>query len=122
LGLALILGGAAGNLIDRVTAGFVLDFVDFHWADYHFWAFNLADSAITVGVVGMLLDMIRTESWRRQPARGDQIAEVRGQIEVPAKVFPTSEGHRVHRRGRERRDRSTLTGASSPVLALATSG
>ena len=59
LGLALILGGAAGNHIDRVTAGFVLDFVDFHWGDYHFWAFNVADAAITVGVVGMLLDMIR---------------------------------------------------------------
>jgi signal peptidase II len=69
LGLALILGGAAGNLIDRVTAGFVLDFVDFHWGEYHFWAFNVADAAITVGVVGMLLDMIRTGDGR-QPAAG----------------------------------------------------
>ena len=69
-GLALILGGAAGNLIDRVTAGFVLDFVDFHWRDYHFWAFNVADAAITIGVVGMLLDMIRTDS--RQPAAGSR--------------------------------------------------
>jgi signal peptidase II len=69
LGLALILGGAAGNLIDRVTAGFVLDFVDFHLGNYHFWAFNVADAAITVGVVGMLLDMIRTGDGR-EPAVG----------------------------------------------------
>lgn len=58
LGLALILGGAAGNLIDRVTAGWVVDFVDVYWKDYHFWAFNVADAAITVGVVGMMLDML----------------------------------------------------------------
>jgi signal peptidase II len=58
VGLALILGGAAGNLIDRVTAGWVVDFVDVYWKDYHFWAFNVADAAITVGVVGMMLDML----------------------------------------------------------------
>lgn len=57
-GLALILGGAMGNLIDRVVAGYVVDFVDVYWRSYHFWAFNVADSAITVGVIGMLLDMI----------------------------------------------------------------
>lgn len=58
LGLALILGGAVGNLIDRVTAGHVVDFVDLYWGNYHFWAFNVADAAITVGVVGMILDML----------------------------------------------------------------
>lgn len=58
LGLALILGGAAGNLIDRVTAGVVVDFVDVYWRDHHFWAFNVADSAITVGVAVMIADMI----------------------------------------------------------------
>ena len=58
LGLALILGGAVGNLIDRVTTGYVIDFVDAYWRDYHFWAFNVADSAITVGVIGMMLDMM----------------------------------------------------------------
>lgn len=57
LGLALILGGAVGNLIDRVRTGYVVDFVDVYWRDYHFWAFNVADSAITVGVGLMLLDM-----------------------------------------------------------------
>ncbi len=58
IGLALILGGAVGNLIDRVTVGYVLDFVDFYWRDWHFWAFNVADAAITFGVAGMLLDLI----------------------------------------------------------------
>jgi signal peptidase II len=57
-GLALILGGACGNLIDRAVAGRVLDFVDVYWRDYHFWAFNVADSAITVGVALMLLDVL----------------------------------------------------------------
>jgi signal peptidase II len=59
-GLALILGGAAGNLIDRVTAGFVLDFVDVYWRTYHFWAFNVADAAITVGVTLWLLEALTT--------------------------------------------------------------
>ena len=58
LGLALILGGACGNLIDRALVGHVLDFVDAYWRDYHFWAFNVADSAITVGVGLMLLDVL----------------------------------------------------------------
>ena len=57
-GLALILGGACGNLIDRALVGHVLDFVDVYWRGYHFWAFNVADSAITVGVVLMLLDVL----------------------------------------------------------------
>lgn len=57
-GLALILGGAAGNLIDRATMGYVVDFVDVYWRGVHFWAFNVADSAITVGVVLMLLDVV----------------------------------------------------------------
>jgi len=58
LGLALIIGGAAGNLIDRVVAGSVVDFVDVYWRGYHFWAFNVADSAISVGVSIMILDML----------------------------------------------------------------
>ena len=57
-GLALILGGAVGNLIDRATVGYVIDFVDVYWRGVHFWAFNVADSAITVGVVLMLLDVL----------------------------------------------------------------
>ena len=57
-GLALILGGAVGNLIDRATVGYVVDFVDLYWRGVHFWAFNVADSAITVGVILMLLDVL----------------------------------------------------------------
>ena len=56
-GLALILGGALGNLIDRASAGYVIDFVDVYWRSYHFWAFNVADSAITVGACLLILDM-----------------------------------------------------------------
>jgi signal peptidase II len=58
LGLALIIGGAAGNLLDRIVAGSVVDFVDVYWRTYHFWAFNVADSAITIGVAIMILDML----------------------------------------------------------------
>lgn len=57
-GLALIIGGAGGNLIDRVSAGAVVDFVDVYWRTHHFWAFNVADSAITVGAGIMILDML----------------------------------------------------------------
>jgi signal peptidase II len=57
-GLSLILGGAFGNLIDRAVAGHVVDFVDVYWGTSHFWAFNVADAAITVGAVLVLLDMI----------------------------------------------------------------
>ena len=58
LGVACILGGAIGNLIDRATAGYVLDFVDASWQGWHFWAFNVADAAITVGVIFMILDLL----------------------------------------------------------------
>jgi len=59
-GLALIIGGAAGNLIDRLMAGSVVDFVDVYWGTHHFWAFNVADSAISVGVTMLILDMLTT--------------------------------------------------------------
>jgi signal peptidase II len=58
VGLALIMGGAAGNLLDRFLVGSVVDFVDVYWGTYHFWAFNVADSAISVGVAIMILDML----------------------------------------------------------------
>ena len=57
-GLSLILGGAFGNLIDRAVAGHVVDFVDVYWGSSHFWAFNVADAAISVGAILVLLDMI----------------------------------------------------------------
>lgn len=52
--LALVLGGALGNLIDRLARGHVVDFVDLHWGSWHFPAFNLADSAITLGAFLLL--------------------------------------------------------------------
>jgi signal peptidase II len=55
-GLALILGGAFGNLADRAIRGHVVDFVDVYWRDVHFWAFNVADAAITVGAILVILD------------------------------------------------------------------
>jgi signal peptidase II len=58
LGLALIIGGAAGNLIDRIAYGYVLDFVDAYYGNWHFWAFNVADAAISVGVALMILDIL----------------------------------------------------------------
>ena len=54
--LGLILGGALGNLWDRIFLGYVVDFISVHYEQYYFPAFNLADSAITVGAIGMLLD------------------------------------------------------------------
>jgi len=60
IGLALIIGGATGNLIDRILAGSVVDFVDVYYKTYHFWAFNVADSAISVGVTMLILDMLTT--------------------------------------------------------------
>ncbi|QJR12628.1 Lipoprotein signal peptidase [Usitatibacter rugosus] len=59
--LALVLGGAAGNLWDRATMGYVVDFVQVHAAGYYFPAFNVADSAITLGVILLLLDSLRGE-------------------------------------------------------------
>lgn len=56
LALALVLGGAIGNLIDRISYGYVVDFLDFHWDNHHFPAFNIADSAITCGAALLLLD------------------------------------------------------------------
>ena len=58
LAFALILGGAIGNVIDRVRIGAVIDYLDFHAAGWHFPAFNLADSAITLGVILMLLQAL----------------------------------------------------------------
>ncbi len=58
-GLALVLGGALGNLYDRVTLGYVVDFLNFHWQYHYFPAFNIADSAISVGVGVLLLDSFK---------------------------------------------------------------
>lgn len=56
--LTLIMGGALGNVIDRVTRGHVVDFIDFHVGSWHFAAFNVADTAISIGTALLILDMI----------------------------------------------------------------
>ena len=56
LALACILGGAIGNVIDRLLYGYVVDFLDFHWNALHFAAFNVADSAITIGAGCLIVD------------------------------------------------------------------
>jgi len=63
--LALILGGALGNLYDRLAYGYVIDFLEFYIGRYHWPAFNIADSAITVGVLLLAFEIIRNET----PAR-----------------------------------------------------
>jgi signal peptidase II len=65
-GLSLILGGALGNVIDRVRLGHVTDFIDFHVGDWHFAAFNVADSAITVGAGLLILDMLLDARRRKE--------------------------------------------------------
>ena len=57
--LALILGGAVGNLIDRLRLGYVVDFIDVFWRNHHWPAFNAADSAITIGIALLVVDMLR---------------------------------------------------------------
>jgi len=57
---SLVLGGALGNLIDRILYGYVIDFLDVYYGDWHWPAFNVADSAITVGVVLLLLDSFKS--------------------------------------------------------------
>ncbi|MDZ7891495.1 MAG: signal peptidase II [Rhodoferax sp.] len=54
--MACILGGAIGNVIDRLMYGYVVDFLDFHWSGMHFPAFNVADCAISVGAICLILD------------------------------------------------------------------
>ena len=62
LALTLVVAGAVGNLIDRVVAGAVVDFVDVYVGTWHFWAFNVADSCISIGAVLLIFDMLRTGS------------------------------------------------------------
>ncbi len=58
LAISLILGGAIGNVVDRMLHGYVVDFLDFYWGGWHFPAFNLADSAISLGAALLILDEI----------------------------------------------------------------
>ena len=60
--LGLVIGGAIGNVIDRIRFGAVVDFLDFHAGGWHWPAFNVADSAITLGVILLILDSLKTKS------------------------------------------------------------
>ena len=64
--LCWVIGGALAHLYDRITLGYVIDFLHVHWQGYHFPVFNLADSAISIGVAMMLIDTLWLERKRRQ--------------------------------------------------------
>jgi len=68
LALSMILGGALGNLIDRIAYGYVVDFLHFHWNEHYFPAFNIADSAITCGAFLLILDSLKER--KHGPAAG----------------------------------------------------
>lgn len=69
LAISLILGGAIGNLIDRAIYGHVIDFLDFYWHQYHYPAFNLADSAITVGAIMLGLSLLGFKAVKQPNAK-----------------------------------------------------
>jgi signal peptidase II len=72
IAIALVIGGALGNVIDRMRFGAVVDFLSFHWRDFYWPAFNLADSAITVGVALLLIDSLfgKAEKAKNAPLQG----------------------------------------------------
>src|SRR5215470_11975117 len=65
IALSLILGGALGNLFDRLAYGYVVDFLEFYIGSYHWPSFNIADSAISVGVALLAIEIIRSEAPNR---------------------------------------------------------
>ncbi len=67
ISIALVLGGAIGNVYDRITLGYVVDFLHFYWGDYHFPAFNIADTAISIGAGMMILDLFRRKEDPESP-------------------------------------------------------
>ena len=71
IGLALVLGGAVGNLWDRVAHGYVIDFISVHWDESYFPTFNLADSAITLGAGLLILDMFLNPEKHESNSRRD---------------------------------------------------
>lgn len=66
LGFSFILGGAIGNLIDRIYLGYVIDFIDIYYNASHWPAFNIADSAITIGVVILIVDTVFPNLFKRK--------------------------------------------------------
>lgn len=69
LALGLVIGGAIGNVIDRIRLGYVVDFIDVHVAGWHWPAFNVADSAITCGIILLLLESLRETLEERRRKR-----------------------------------------------------
>jgi len=75
-GLALVLGGALGNIVDRIRFGYVVDFADLHFGDWRpFLVFNVADAAITIGVLLLLLRALLTRTDRKPRENGTQVKE-----------------------------------------------
>lgn len=72
ISLALILGGAIGNVIDRIRFGYVVDFLDFYYGTWHFPAFNIADSAITIGAVLIIYDSLFGAGRNAQVLKADK--------------------------------------------------
>ena len=81
--LALVMGGALGNLLDRARLGYVIDFVDVYWGRYHWPAFNVADASISVGVCLLIVDILRSPqaeddgTMAKEPGKPGMIAEHR---------------------------------------------
>lgn len=73
--LCLIMGGALGNVVDRVRHGFVVDFVDFHIGQWHYAAFNVADMAICAGAALLILDMVLEWHRERQAKHAAQMTD-----------------------------------------------
>jgi signal peptidase II len=80
--LAMIMGGAVGNLLDRARLGYVIDFVDVYWGSHHWPAFNVADSAISVGVALLVLDML----WHPRAPRAETSAQMDADHDAAARV------------------------------------
>jgi len=79
--LALIMGGALGNLVDRTRLGYVIDFVDVFWGPHHWPAFNVADSCISVGVALLILDIVRAPGADRAEGAGMAEASAAGRTD-----------------------------------------
>lgn len=74
-GIALVLGGAVGNLIDRVSFGYVVDFISVYYKHHYFPAFNIADSAITVGTILLIIDMLFLDKMHQSNIQSNQASE-----------------------------------------------
>lgn len=83
--LALVVGGAVGNVVDRILFGFVVDFISVHYSGWYFPAFNVADSAITVGAVILLIESIVAGDGRIDTGRGSTLIRPREPTESVAR-------------------------------------